>query len=57
MRIVIGLVTRQVLSAVDTNETDSWIVDSGATCHIYNDRQSFVNFHLLRKPQNVMLMP
>ena len=52
---VIGLVTRQVLSAVDTNEADSWIIDSGATCHICNDRQSFVNFHPLRKPQDVTL--
>ena len=52
---VIGLVTYHVLSAVETNETDSWIIDSGATCHICNNRQSFVNFHTLEKPQEVTL--
>ena len=39
---------------MDTNESDSWIIDSGATCHICNDRQS-VNFRPLRKPQDVTL--
>ena len=42
---VIGLVTCHVLSAVD--EADSWIIDSGATCHICNNRQSFLEFHSL----------
>ena len=52
---VIGVVTCHVLSAVETNEADSWIIDSGATCHICNNRQSFVNFHTLEKPQEVTL--
>lgn len=39
---VIGLMTRQVLSAVDSNEADCWIIDSGATCHICNDRRLFI---------------
>ena len=52
---VIGLVTCQVLSTVDTNEADRWIIDPGTTCHICNDRQSFVNFRPLRKLQDVTL--
>jgi len=35
---VVGLVTHHVLSAVEYNEADSWIVDSGATCHISNNK-------------------
>ena len=31
---MIGLITCHVLSAVEANEADSWIIDSGATCHI-----------------------
>ena len=50
---VIGLVTCHVLSAVD--EADSWIIDSGATCHICNNRQSFLEFHSLERPQYVTL--
>ena len=42
------------MSAVDTNEADSWIVDLSVTCHICNDRQSFVEFQPLKKPQNFM---
>ena len=49
---MIGLVTRQVLSVADYSETDSWIIDSGATCHICNDRKLF---RTLRKPQDVTL--
>ena len=51
----IGLVICQVLSAVDLSEADSWIVDSGVTCHICYDRRSFVEIHTLKKPQDVML--
>ena len=51
----IGLVICQVLSAVDSREADSWIVNSGATCHICNDRRSFVEIHTMKKPQDVML--
>ena len=45
----IGLVVCQVLSAVDSSKADSWIVDSGVTCHICNDRRSFVEIHTLKK--------
>lgn len=34
---------------------DNWIVDSGATCHICNNRRSFVEIHPLKKPQLVTL--
>ena len=52
----IGLVICHILSsAVDSSEADSWIVDSGATCHICNDRRSFVEIHTLKKPQDIML--
>ena len=50
---MIGLVTCHVLSAVD--EADSWIIDSCATYHICNDRQSFLEFHSLERPQHVTL--
>lgn len=46
-RNVIGLVTCHVFSAVEFNQTDSWIVDSGATCDICNNKQSFLEFHSL----------
>ena len=49
---MIGLVTRQVLSVADYSETDSWIIDSGATC---NDQKLFIEFRTLRKPQDVTL--
>ena len=33
----------------------NWIVDSGATCHICNDRNSFVELHNLKKTLDVTL--
>ena len=50
-----GLVTSHALSTVECSETDSWIIDSGATCHICNDRRSFTDFYTLEKPQDVTL--
>lgn len=52
---VVGLVTCHVLSAVESNEVNSWIVDSGATCHICNNKQSFLEFHSSKRPQHVTL--
>ena len=52
---VVGLVTCHVLSAVESNEANSWIVDSGATCHICNNKQSFLEFHSSERPQHVTL--
>jgi hypothetical protein len=47
--------TRQTLSGADCDDTDSWIIDSGATCHICNDKTSFIELHTLKKPQDVTL--
>ena len=33
----------------------NWIVDSGATCHICNDCNSFVELHNLKKTLDVTL--
>ena len=52
---VVGLVTCHVLSAVEFNEANSWIVDSGATCYICNNKQSFLEFHSSERPQHVTL--
>ena len=50
----VGLVARHALSA-STGRHDSWIVDSGATCHMCNDRRLFVELRNLEKPLEVTL--
>ena len=51
---IVGLVTRLVLSGGTSHQsTDTWIVDSGATCHICNNKQSFIQYQTLKKPQEV----
>ena len=50
----VGLVARHALSA-STGRHDSWIVDSGATCHMCNDRKLFVELRNLDKPLEVTL--
>ena len=50
----IGLVACHALSA-GAGRYDSWIVDSGATCHMCNDKRLFVELHNLDKPQEVAL--
>ena len=52
---VVGLVTGQLLSATTSNEVGSWIVDSGATCHLCNDRSIFTVFNSLENPQEIVL--
>ena len=53
---VVGLVTYQVLSAATVpDEAESWIVDSGATCHLCNDRSMFTVFNDLESPQEIVL--
>ena len=37
--------------STDTN----WIVDSGATCHVCNDRRSFVELNFLQTPLDITL--
>ena len=41
--------------ALSASNTRSWIVDSGATCHMCNDETMFSRFHLLEQPQQVKL--
>ena len=51
---IVGLVTRLVLSASTSHQsTDTLIVESGTTCHICNNRQSFIQYQTLKKPQEV----
>ena len=54
-QIVFGLVTCPVQSAVESNEVNSWNVDSDATCNISNNKQSFLEFHIPKRPQYVTL--
>ena len=44
-----------VIHAQSATTRGSWIIDSGATCHMCNDEQFFVNLNSLRKPQEVTL--
>ena len=45
---------QHVLSAeVEMSPRGNWIVDSGATCHIWNDHNSFVELHNLKKTLDV----
>ena len=50
----VGLVTRSLLSASTSDQsTDAWLIDSGATCHICNNRELFVQYEVFEKPQEV----
>ncbi len=49
------LVVGQAVTASEINQIDRWIIDSGATCHICNDREAFTELHELKKPMNVAL--
>ena len=52
----VGLVTSHVLSVGTLGDSeDAWIVDSGATCHISNNRKLFTEYHTLQKPLEVSL--
>ena len=41
--------------AFSTVSNGKWIVDSGATCHMCNDREQFVDFKELSNKQEVTL--
>ena len=51
----VGLVTRHALSASVNTQPDSWVIDSGATCHMCNDDKLFNNIQYLKEPQEVTL--
>ena len=42
-----GPLVRHALSANATTHLNSWIVDSGATCHMYNDSKSFLELLII----------
>ena len=50
-----GLVAGQVLSTSSIDAQDIWIVDPGASCHICNNENLFVELCCLEKPQEVVL--
>ena len=53
----VGLIVQHALSVrVQSRSTDTdWIVDSGATCHVCNDRSSFVELSFLQTPLDITL--
>ena len=52
-----GLVVSHALSGLTSTvaQQNSWIVDSGATCHMCNDSEQFVELHSLEQPHEVTL--
>ena len=50
-----GMVTCHALSASVTHPLDSWIVDSGATCHMCNDKGLLAEFVSLKSPLEITL--
>ena len=53
----VGLVFQHALSAdVANKQADTeWIIDSGATCHVYHDWSLFTELQNLKKPLNIIL--
>lgn len=52
----VGLVVRHALSSTETSvKTSQWIIDSGATSHMCNDRELFVDYQSLEQPVDVAL--
>ena len=50
-----GLVVSHALSVSSSCERNTWIVDSGATCHMCHDRKLFTALHHLKDPLEVVL--
>ncbi|CAB4011148.1 Retrovirus-related Pol poly from transposon TNT 1-94 [Paramuricea clavata] len=50
----VGLMVNHAFSSVN-GRTNTWIIDSGATCHMCNDASQFVKLHNLEKPEDVTL--
>ena len=51
----VGLVVRHALSASSSNRLNSWIVDSGATCHMCNNKMLFSKLDDLKQSLEVTL--
>ena len=52
----VGLIVQHALSTgVNRSPETSWIVDSGATCHICNSQNYFVELQILQKPIDITL--
>ncbi len=51
----VGLIVSHALAISSEKGLNSWIVDSGATCHICNDKEMFVEFNNLEPSQEVTL--
>ena len=49
-----GMVTRHVLSASTSHQSsDTWLIDSGDTCHICNNKELFIKYQTFKPPQKV----
>ena len=51
---VVGLFAHHALTT-NNNEKSSWIVDSGATCHMCRDIDKFINMKKLDKAEDITL--
>ena len=51
---VVGWFAHHTLTT-NNNEKSSWIVDSGATCHMYHDIDKFINMKKLDKADDIIL--
>ena len=51
----VGLVVHHALSASSSNQLNSWIVDSGATCHMCNNKMLFSKLYGLKQSLEVTL--
>ena len=51
----VGLVVRHALSASSSNQLNSWIVHSGATCHMCNNKMLFSKLDGLKQSLEVTL--
>ena len=52
---MVGLIVSQLALSVGSTNPDCWIMDSGATCHISNNRSLFVEYESLDESQSVTL--
>ena len=51
----VGLMINHAFSSL-TKKENAWIIDSGATCHMYNDASLFVELYNWEKPEEVTLV-